>query len=193
MKSCGSAGDRIYLSHHESPKRKLPYTWELTETNGGFIGINTHRPNKVVVDAIRRGLIPELRAYDSLRTEVRYGDRSRIDILLEGKDMPPCFVEIKNVTLLSDDEIIFPDAISERGLKHLKELNKQRALGNRTVMFYLVNRPEGSHFRPAQEIDPTYAKALKAVHAEGVEILIYRCNNSINRCEITEKIPLKWN
>ncbi|MFK7823023.1 MAG: DNA/RNA nuclease SfsA [Oligoflexales bacterium] len=193
MKTCGSAGDRVYLSHHNSPTRKLSYTWELTETQEGFIGINTHRPNRVVVDAIERGLVPELKGYESLRTEVRYGDRSRIDILLEANNMPPCYVEIKNVTLLSKNDVIFPDAVTERGLKHLKELSKQHALGNRAAMFYLVNRPEGSHFRPAQEIDPTYAKALKAAHKDGLEILIYRSCNSLDRTEITKKIPLKWN
>ena len=193
MKTCGAPGDRIYLSYHNSPKRKLAYTWELTETDRGYIGINTHRPNKIVLDAIKNGSIPELSGYDKLRTEVRYGDRSRIDILLEGNGRPSCYVEVKNVTLLAEEQVIFPDAVSQRGLKHIKELSKQHAIGDRAVMFFLVNRPEGNQFRPAEEIDPEYAKALKAAQNDGVEILVYRCTHTLNSSHITEKLPIIWN
>lgn len=192
MKSCGSPGDRIYLSHHSSPKRKLAYTWELTETNGGYIGINTHRPNKIVLDAIKQDLIPELTGYTKISTEVRYGEGSRIDILLESNESPACYVEIKNVTLLTENQVIFPDAVSQRGLKHLKELIKQKSTGNRAVMFYLINRPEGHEFRPAKEIDPQYSNTLKIAHEAGVEILIYRSSNSLSNTKISEKIPIDW-
>ena len=192
MKTCGSPGDRIYLSHNDSPKRKLAYTWELTQTKGGFIGINTHRPNKLVLNAIKDGQIAELSGYQNIRAEVPYGDRSRIDILLEEGKRPPCYVEVKNVTLLVDDQLAFPDAVSERGLKHIKELEKQLKLGNRAVMFFLVNRPEGDYFRPAKEIDPTYSKALETAQKAGVEVLIYRCSHSLNASKITEKLSLKW-
>ena len=190
MKTCGQPGDQIYLSHHPSPKRKLPYTWELTKTKGGMICINTNRPNKVVEDAITKQAIPELTGYASLRREVRYGDKSRIDILLEDPQRGRCWIEIKSVTLLDGQDLLFPDAVTSRGLKHIKELQMKKSEGDRSVLFLLVNRPEGTTFKPAFHIDPDWAAGLIEAHQDGVEILAYRNKCTTTEMNIDQKIPV---
>ena len=193
MKTCGSEGDTVWLSYNPSPKRKLPYSWEFTEVEGGYIGINTARPNSLVEEAIKLEHIKELNGYDSLRREVKYGEKSRIDILLEDSNgkLPPCYVEVKNVTLLGDTCIEFPDAVTTRGQKHLDELCKVAESGMRAVMFYLVNRPEGSYFKVASDVDPVYAEKLKLAKKAGVEILCYRAETDLNDYYVSERVDIK--
>lgn len=191
MKTCGSPGDTVMLLHNPSPTRKLAYTWELTRTSKGFIGVNTARPNHVVASAIAAGRIPELQEQTEIKCEVKYGTNSRIDILLTSPNGRRCFVEVKNTTLLVGDEVQFPDAVTERGLKHLQELTKVVEEGDRAVMFYLVNRAEGQLFAPARTIDPEYAKALKKATASGVEALAYRAVHTLKGIDIGESLPVK--
>ncbi len=192
MKTCGTPGDVIYVSHNPSPKRKLKYTWEFTETPAGLIGINTNWPNKVVSEGIENGLVKELTGYRSMRREVKYGSQnSRIDILLE--DHPnlgaqKCWVEIKNTTLYQDPYVSFPDAVTARGLKHLEELTEQVLQGDRGVIFFFVNRGEGKAFYPAYEIDPAYCKGLKEAIDKGVEVLVYRSKPSLKEVSIGEAV-----
>lgn len=190
MKTCGDCGDTVYLAHHDDPKRKLKYTWELTRTKGGYIGVNTSRPNQVVEAAVRSQAIPELSGYETLRREVKYGTSSRIDLLLEDEGHPTCYVEIKNTTLLAGDRVVFPDAVTTRGLKHLKELTKLVKTGHRAVMFYFVNRPEGGAFGPAADIDPNYAKALEEAMEAGVEVLAYRSRPTLTGMGIGEPVEI---
>jgi len=137
--------------------------------------INTQRPNAVTAEAIEAGAVPELQGYERLRREVKYGQNSRVDILLEAEGQPPCFVEVKNCTLRApDDRIRFPDAVTERGRKHLDELIQTVHEGNRAVMFFLVNREDGDGFGPADYIDPAYGKRLREAAEAGVELLAYR-------------------
>jgi len=194
MKTCGQPGDTVFILHSPSPTRKLAYTWELTKTPTGFVGVNTARPNHIVANAIEAGKIPELSSYSDMKQEVKYGANSRIDILLTCPVKGQCYVEVKNTTLLEDDSVLFPDAVSARGLKHLQELSQMVKDGHRAVMFYLVNRSEGSHFRPATHIDPAYSKGLSDAFKSGVEILTYRAIHSLEGLCIGEAIPLKdWN
>ena len=138
-------------------------------------------------EAILDGTITELQGYGSLRREVKYGVNSRIDILLENPAI--CYVEVKNVTLKQEGEARFPDAVTSRGTKHLKELSDMVAEGHRAVMVYLVQRGDCSHFRPAADIDPVYADALKAAHKAGVEVLCYQCSLSPTAIEVTVPMP----
>ncbi len=194
MKSCGQPGDTVFVLHAPSPTRKLAYTWELTKTSRGFVGVNTARPNHVVAKAIENGKIAELLAYPDLKQEVKYGVNSRIDILLSCPDKGQCYVEVKNTTLLEGDLVLFPDSVSARGLKHLQELSLMVKEGHRAVMFYLVNRAEGSYFTPASQIDPAYSKGLSEALKAGVEILAYRATHSLSGISIGEALPLKeWN
>ncbi|MFC4270283.1 DNA/RNA nuclease SfsA [Sneathiella chungangensis] len=170
-------GMTVWLSESDNPKRKLPYSWELVEADGALVGINTAHPNGIVAAAIERGDVPALSGYDHLTREVKYGENSRIDILLSGGDKPDCYVEIKNVTLKRDSRHAeFPDSVTARGAKHLKELSAMVAAGHRAVMFYLVQRADCGAFRLAADIDPAYAAAFAEARAAGVEILCYDCH-----------------
>lgn len=191
MKTCRDEGATVYLLHNPSPTRKLDYTWELTETAGGFILINTHRPNKIVEDAILNNEIAELNGYANLRREVKYGEKSRIDLLLENhSSLSDCYVEIKNVTLKDGDTAIFPDSVTERGTKHLLELEKMADEGFRAVIFYLVNRPDVSSFDVAREIDPKYCEAFDKAIKNGVEVLIYQTGITTSHIAIKKQLML---
>ena len=179
MKSCAEPGFRVALSRSDNPRRRYPYTWEMVHNGSCWIRINTMLPNRIVQEAMESNRISELKGYGKIRREVRYGENSRIDLLLSADHIPPCFVEIKNVTLVEDDgDYYFPDAVTARGLKHLGELMAETEKGNRAVMFFLVQRDDGRKFKPAEHIDPDYATALVSARRTGVEILIYRADVS---------------
>ena len=198
MKTCRDEGATVYLLHNPAPTRKLDYTWELTETEGaclsgkqGFILINTHRPNKIVEDAILNEEIAELKGYADLRKEVKYGEKSRIDLLLENhSSSPDCYVEIKNVTLKDGDRAIFPDSVTERGTRHLLELESMAAKGFRAVIFFLVNRPDVSSFDVAREIDSVYCTTYDKATQNGVEVLVYQTLITTSEISIAKPLPL---
>jgi len=190
MRTAGEPGDTVYLSPSANPKRKLAYTWELTKVKSGYVGINTSLPNLLVAEAILAGAIAELTGYTTLKREVKYGKNSRIDMLLTAADKAPCYVEVKNTTLLHEGKIVFPDAVTTRGQKHLHELSEVVKSGARAVMFYLVNRPEGEAFAAAAHIDPDYATALTAAQAHGVEALAYRVHADLKQMRIGQRVPL---
>jgi sugar fermentation stimulation protein A len=175
MLSVRDAGARVWISPAKDPARKLRYTWEIVEVFDGMVGINTGHPNLIVAEAIMAGAIPELAGYPTLKREQKYGKNSRIDILLEASDRPPCYVEVKNVTMcrVAGGPAEFPDSVTARGAKHLEELTGMVQAGNRAVMFYLVQRADCRCFTIAHDIDPTYAKALKLAVKAGVEALCY--------------------
>ena len=174
MKSCWEPGWGAWLSHSDNPKRKLKWTLEMLEAPEGLILVNTQRPNGVVEAGIRAGLVEELRGYEGLRREVRYGEKSRVDLLLEHEGRPPCYVEVKSVTLsLGGGLGAFPDSVTKRGAKHLRDLAAEVQRGNRAVMFFLAPREGVRAVRVAHEIDPTYAAELKRAMAAGVEVIVH--------------------
>jgi sugar fermentation stimulation protein A len=173
MTSTIEAGCDVWVSYHESPKRKLAYTLELSDVGSGFVCVNTNWANKIAIEAIQNGAIKELKGYESLKPEQRYGKNSRIDILLEN-DEQKCYVEVKSVTLRFEDTFAFPDAVTTRGTKHLHELIEMKQAGHRAVMLYAICRSETLPFRIAHEIDANYAKAFKEAKNAGVEILAYQ-------------------
>ena len=188
MLGLAEPGSPVWLSPARNPARKLKYTWELVEVNGGLVGINTAHPNTIVAEAVADDQVPELSGYTELKREVRYGRNSRIDLLLGGDGRAPCHVEVKNVHLKRGGPAEFPDAVTARGTKHLGELADVVAEGGRAVMFYLVQRMDCERFTIARDIDPVYAAALEAALAAGVEALCYDCR--ISRDEIVLNRPL---
>lgn len=190
MKSCWKEGDKVFLTHDPRPDRKLHYSWELSATDGGYIGINTARPNAIVEWAIRENLIPELTGFTELKREVKYGkENSRIDLLLEFGERR-AYVEVKNTTLYENGLVLFPDSVTDRGTKHLRELMEMVAEGHRGVIFFFVNRPEGKHFSPADGIDPEYGKTLRAAHQAGVELLAYRADSSPDGVTLRQRVNI---
>ena len=188
MKTCLGPDWDVIISDSQNPKRKLLYTLEMVHNGKCWIGINTFLSNRIVSEAIEKQIIPELAGFASLRNEVPYGKNSRIDILLEN-DSEKCYVEVKNVTLLDEKGYYsFPDAKTVRGLKHLVELTEMVRQGHRAFMFYLVQRSDGSGFRPARDMDPEYARGLLEAQNAGVEILVYRADVSPRGISIVEPV-----
>ena len=194
MLSVNEPGARVWLSPAQNPERKLKFTWEIIEVNGTMVGINTSHPNRIVADAIKAGEIKELKGYDSLKREQKYGKNSRIDILLEGNGKPPCYVEVKNVTMKRGDgptqPAEFPDSVTARGAKHLTELSTMVGKGARAVMVYLVQRGDCESFTIAADIDPEYAKGLKQSLTVGVEAICYGCEVNPNGVTIAKPLRL---
>ena len=185
-------GSATWLVHAPSPTRKYDYRWELIEDEGTWVGINTGRPNALVEEAIRAGVITELAGYADLRREVKYGTNSRIDLLLEDPGRPQAFVEVKNCHLRRQAGLAeFPDSITTRGAKHLDELAAQVALGHRAVMVFCVQRADCDHFDVAADIDPGYAAAFQRARDAGVEALAYVCHVSAETIALTHSIPIK--
>jgi sugar fermentation stimulation protein A len=188
MSQCAEPGRPVYLSYHDNPKRKLKYTWELIEMPDSLVGVNTMVPNRLVETSIKAHLIEELTGYDHISREVKVGN-SRLDLLLTRKNGPNCFVEIKNCTLVENNEASFPDAVTTRGRKHLRELQKCVKNGDRCTMFYLIQRMDASIFKPADHIDPEYGDELRKAFANKVEILVYDVLITLKSISIGKKIP----
>lgn len=197
MKNCVIENSPCWYSLSESRARKYPQTLEVVTTPGDYLaGINTSRANHLVQMALAAGVIPELAGYPVCRREQQYGrEKSRIDFLLEHhpQDLRPCYVEIKNVTLMeAEGRGFFPDAISERGTKHLRELMDSVQHGYRAVLLFCVQHTGIQQVSPAEHIDPVYARTLNEACAKGVEVLAYGAdiNPALNRIALQRRLPL---
>ena len=191
MKTCADPGWAVAISPSTNPKRKLAWTLELVEPDTGPILVNTARPNRIVHEALDEGCIEELEGYTHVRPEVKYGENSRIDLLCTHPDRPDCYVEVKNVTMLAEPAIAaFPDSVSKRAAKHMRELTEMVRLGHRAVVFFLVSREGIQGMRPADEIDPAYGEALREAVAAGVEVLAYRLNFDNDVLTVGLRLPV---
>lgn len=172
MKTCWEPGDRVLLEPAAKPERKLKFTWLAVERPGGWVGVETGMPNRVVAEAARRDALPGLTGLHDVRTEVRYGtERSRIDVLaVDGADRQ-VFIEVKNTTLKEGPWALFPDAVTERGTKHLRELQAMVREGHRAAIALFVHRTDVDRFDAAREIDPAYAAELDRAAVAGVLVL----------------------
>ncbi|MEZ4600056.1 MAG: DNA/RNA nuclease SfsA [Syntrophotaleaceae bacterium] len=188
MKQCAVPGHRVLLSRAENPLRKLAYTLELIQVNGHWVDTHTHRTNRVVEEALREGWIADLAGY-RVTPEYRYND-SRLDFLLE-KEEGRVLVEVKNVTLCDPPRTAcFPDAVTTRGQKHLRELMTAVGKGFRAVIFFLVQRGEATAFSPADAIDPIYGRLLREASASGVEVLAYRSVVTPEENRVGKRLPV---
>jgi len=193
MLGLSEPGSEVWVSPARNPNRKLKFTWELIRVGDHMVGINTGHPNTLVSEAIEAGAIAELTGYDSARREVRYGENSRIDIFLESDGQPPCYVEIKNVHLRRDPDqgrAEFPDSVTARGAKHLRELGNAVSGGARAVMLYVVQRNDCDRFALAGDIDPAYAAEFREARRLGVEAICYACEVSANSVHIVRPLPI---
>ncbi|PCJ45430.1 MAG: DNA/RNA nuclease SfsA [Moraxellaceae bacterium] len=192
MKNCADPGSAVWFSDSHNEKRKYRHTWEIVAVEGGALaGINTGLANKLAQEAIELGVIPELSGYAGLRREVGYGqEKSRIDILLEDSARPPCYVEVKNVTLGRGKIAAFPDAVTERGRKHLRELISVVEKGERAVLLFCVQHTGVTSVVPADDIDPQYGKAIRQAAAAGVEIMAWQADISTTEITLVRELPV---
>lgn len=189
-------GLTCWLSHDPSPKRKLPYTWELVDVPNELsdefvtVGLNTLHPNRIVAEALAADAIPEVCGYATHRREVRYGQASRVDFLLEHPDRPPAWLEVKNVHLRRERGLAeFPDCLAARSTKHLKELAAMVREGHRAVALFVVQRTDCDRFAAAADCDPTFARALGDAAEAGVEVLVYGCGISPTGVTLGARLP----
>ncbi|WP_299735713.1 DNA/RNA nuclease SfsA [uncultured Endozoicomonas sp.] len=199
MKNCLYPGNRVWYSDSKNPKRKYPCTWEQAEIPVLFngkerltrAGLNTGRANTLVEELMSAGKVPELRAYKTIRREVKYGEEnSRIDLLLKQEGLPDCYVEVKSVTLAMGDGLgLFPDAVTSRGAKHLRELAQMVENGHRAVLFFCVQHTGIDRVSVASEIDPGYAEEFQQAVAAGVEVIVWGAEMSGLAIELTKPLP----
>lgn len=195
MLGLATPGAAVWLSVSTSPTRKYAHTWEMVEADLGqgptLVGINTNHPNRLVAEAVVAQELPELNGYASLRREVKYGVASRIDLLLEDPAKRLAYVEIKNVHLSRTAGLAeFPDSVTERGAKHLRELTSMVEAGHRAVMVYLIQRGDAQRFTFASDIDPRYVEAYVAARAAGVEAIAYNCTLTPGEIRIAGPVPI---
>lgn len=194
MLGCVEPGARVWLRDAGNPQRKCRFTWEIVEVaRSTLVGIDTSLSNRLVREAIENGVIASLRGYDTIRPEVRFGaERSRVDFLLERRDgLDQCYVEVKNVTAsVTNGVALFPDAVSVRGTKHVRELMGVVKAGQRGVVCFCVQRGDVAEVRPADAIDPVYGKTLRIAVVRGVEAIAYRALVTPVGIELLEEVPV---
>lgn len=197
MKNCQPENARVWLSRSDNPKRKLAYSWEIVEVaDGVLVGINTSTSNRLVREAIECGVIQELQGYQSVRGEVKYGtEGSRIDFLLQQHpNQADCYLEVKNVTLWDGEgNGSFPDAVTARGTKHLRELMEMVNQGYRAVLCFCVQHTGIESVSPADKIDPVYGETLREAITAGVEVLAYRATIDTQQIRLNKPLPVRIN
>lgn len=191
MLGVSDPGATVWLSKAR-PGRKLGWSLHLVEADGGLVGVDTSLPNVLATEAIQAGVVSELTGYAGLRREVKYGHASRIDILLEHEGRPPCYVEVKNVHLRRAGDLAeFPDCVAARSAKHMGELADMVDAGARAVVLFVIQREDCQAFAPAADLDPTFAAALRAAAARGVEVLAYACTLAIDSVELARPLAVR--
>lgn len=179
MTGVSTPGSLVQVSYNPSPTRKLAYTWEMiqvTDNEPTWVGINTNLPNRIVKLGLEAGVFPELSDYKEIKPEVVYGQdrKSRIDFLLSGSEVNlPAYLEVKNTTWSQGRLAVFPDTVTTRGQKHLRELMALLPT-KRSIMLYFINRGDCNSFAPGDIVDPVYGKMLREAVMQGVEVLAYR-------------------
>ncbi|WP_136798580.1 MULTISPECIES: DNA/RNA nuclease SfsA [Desulfosediminicola] len=188
MRSCSEPGSPVAMSISDNPKRKYPHTLEMVQNNGTWIGVNTGLTNRLVAEAINDGQIAEFDKVTAIRREVKVSSSSRLDLAVSHNEMTT-YVEIKNCSLVENGQAMFPDAVTTRGTKHLKELMILSEQGHGACIFFLVQRMDTDSFAPAAHIDPVYSETLKEAVDKGVMILAYQAEVSPHGIDVIRKLP----
>lgn len=182
-------GMRVWLEGNDDPKKKLDWGWRLAEVGDAFVGIDTGAANAVVAEALAAG-IEGLNTYDTIRPEVKYREKSRVDFLLSSEGRRDCYLEVKSVTLMRDaGHAEFPDSVTARGAKHLGDLAAMVEQGHRAVLLFLVQRTDCTHVSVATDLDPTYATAFKAAMDAGVEVMCFNCAITPDGITLANRLP----
>ncbi len=190
MLGLATPGLAVWLSPSQNGERRLAWTLELVEADGGLVGVNTLRPNALVAEALALGVIPELTGYLNHRREVRMGDASRVDFVLEADGRPRCWLEVKNCHLRRAGTLAeFPDCVAARSARHLRELAAMASRGERAVQLFVIQRTDCDAFAACDDLDPGYAATLTAAAQAGVEVLVYACDIDETRIDITRRVP----
>ena len=190
MLGCSEPGRPVHVSHHDNPKRKLAYTWELIQMETSLVGVNTMNTNRIVQKALESESISRFGRYDTIVPEVKINAKTRIDFVLQGQGVIPWYIEVKNCTLVESGRAMFPDAVSIRGQKHLRELMTLKTAGYKAAVLFLVQRTDAREFSPASHIDPDYSQMLFAAKQAGVDILVYDVKLNTSRITINRELPL---
>ncbi|WP_455478390.1 DNA/RNA nuclease SfsA [Bartonella sp. B10] len=182
----------IWLSYNNNSKRKYPYRLEIVEANNTLVGINTTLPNKLALEAIQNGLLPELIGYKTILKEQCYGTQSRIDFLLRDGTLPDCYLEVKNVHFIRQKELAeFPDTKTERGTRHLEELIKIVQQGKRAATLYVIQREDCSAFSICHDLDPTYGRKFDLALRLGVEFYAVKCQVNVKGILPTHRVKIE--
>lgn len=190
MKTMSTPGSRVWLSRSDNPMRKLAYTWELVESAGQLTLVHTGRANAIVKEALEQEVITELVGFDGLRSEVAYGLKSRVDFVLHWQERLT-YVEVKNVTMADGgNRSAFPDSVTARGEKHLRELMAMVDAGHRAVLLFCCSRAGARGIRPADEIDSLYGRRLREAAQAGVELLAYGCTVSTKEIVLRKRLAI---
>lgn len=197
MTGCAEPNNKVWYSTSDNPKRKYPFSWEISiDKDNHHICVNTIRANQLIEEALLNDVIQPLSGFSSLKREVKYGsENSKIDFFLTYKNQPDTYVEVKSVTLLEGEQGFFPDAVSVRGQKHLRELIEVVEQGKQAVLIFAVLHSGIQSVQAAKHIDPTYAQLLKEANAKGVQILAYQAkfSNHDDGFSITINSPINVN
>ena len=181
-------GNTVWFSRSDNPKRKLKYTLEIIDVNKKLVGINTHLTNKIVLEALNKKKIKNLVNYNKIKTEVKVSNETRFDFLISN-NKEKCFLEIKNVTLVRKNKIAeFPDAVTSRGTKHLRELIAAKKNGYKSYILYLIQRDDCKSFKIAKDIDQEYKIAFNEALKNGVRVLCYDCKLNNEEIKLNNKI-----
>ena len=182
-------GMRVWIEGNDDPKKKLDWGWRLIELEHAFVGIDTGVANGIVAEALSKG-IDGLGGYETIRPEVKYREKSRVDFLLSGGGRRDCYLEVKSVTLSRETGLAeFPDSVTARGAKHLGDLAAMVEQGHRAVLFFLVQRTDCSRVTLAADLDPTYAEAFRAALATGVDVMCFDCDISPDGITLANQLP----
>lgn len=187
---CLVEGAPALLRDSRNPSRKLRHTWQAIEIDGTWVNVDTGLPNRIVHEALEQGALEPLAGYETVEREVPYGEGSRIDLLLGAPGRPRCWIEVKSTTLVRGRVALFPDAVTERGRKHLGELARVAEAGERAVQLFLVSRDDVDEVRPADDIDPRYGEALRDAARRGVEVLAWSTRTDVDAVEIAARLPV---
>jgi len=190
MQGLTTPGTPVWVSKSANLERKLPYTWQMAEVDGTFVGMNTSNPNHLVEEALQAGIISELQGYQSLRREVPYGKNSRIDFLIERSFNKLTYVEVKNVHLKRGRVAAFPSSVTARGAKHMQELTDMVRAGHQAYVVYVVQRNDCEGFEIASDIDPFYGQETLKAYEAGVQPLVYACDISPKGITLTHSLTL---